>query len=69
LAIRLRFRNTVGKDVHPHELRHWFATFKINVEKQDLKAVSLYLGHADIATSLRFYVDTSLDVKKAGIKI
>lgn len=59
----------IGKHVHPHMFRHWFASHKLSVEKQDLKAVSLYLGHSDASITLNFYVDTTLDVEKSKIKI
>jgi site-specific recombinase XerD len=62
------FRQKINKDVHPHLLRHFFATYKINVEKQDIKAVSKFLGHSDIAITLNFYVDTALDVNSSKIK-
>lgn len=55
--------------VHPHLLRHFFATHKIHVEKQDIKAVSKFLGHSDVAITLNSYVDTALDVNQAKIKI
>lgn len=63
------FWDRVEKDVHPHMLRHFFATYKINVEKQDIKAVSKFLGHSDVSITLNAYVDTALDVKSAKIKI
>jgi integrase/recombinase XerD len=63
------FYNKIEKDVHPHMLRHFFATHKINVEKQDIKAVSKFLGHSDVSITLNAYVDTALDVKSSKIKI
>lgn len=63
------FDKKIGKRVHPHMLRHFFATYKINVEKQDIKAVSKFLGHSDVSTTLNAYVDTALDVKSSKIKI
>lgn len=60
---------TIGKRVHPHLLRHFYATHKINTEKQDIKAVSKFLGHSSVSTTLNAYVDTSLDVKNCKIKI
>jgi len=68
-AIRERFYDTTGKHVNVHMLRHWFITHKLSVEKMDIKAVSLYVGHSDVAITLNMYHDTSLDVKQAGIKI
>jgi len=67
--IRGFFWEKIEKDVHPHLLRHAFATHKISVEKQDIKAVSLYLGHSDVSITLSAYCDTALDVKNSKIKI
>lgn len=60
---------TIGKRVHPHLLRHFYATHKINTEKQDIKAVSRYLGHQSVQTTLSSYCDTALDEKSSKIKI
>jgi len=63
------FQEKVGKDVHPHLLRHFFISYKISIEKQDIKAVSRYCGHADTSTTLNMYVDTELNVEDAKLKI
>jgi len=57
------------KDVHPHTLRHFYATYQINVKKRDIKAVSLALGHSEVGITLQNYVDTSLSVNESKIKI
>lgn len=62
------FQKRIEKHVHPHMLRHFFITHKISVEGQDIKAVSRYAGHSEVATTL-LYVDTALDVKNSKIKI
>ena len=67
--IRERFQKATGKDIHPHSLRHWFITYKIFDEKQDIKAVSLYVGHFSSSFTLDKYVDTALSAKDAKIKI
>ena len=67
--INRRFKDTCGIDVHPHTLRHFFITYKISIEKQDIYAVSRYVGHADVSTTLSMYVDTSLEIKDSGIDI
>jgi len=70
LAIKRRFEETTGKEgIHPHSLRHFFATYKISVEKQDIKAVSLFLGHSDVSITLGMYVDTCLTPETAKIDI
>lgn len=67
--IREFFWRKIKKKCHPHLLRHFYATYKINTQKMDIKAVSLYLGHSSISTTLSAYVDTSLDINNAKIKI
>jgi site-specific recombinase XerD len=67
--IRAFFFRRIGKKVTPHTLRHFYATYKINKEKHDIKAVSRYLGHSDVSTTLNSYVDTALDIKDSKIKI
>jgi site-specific recombinase XerD len=67
--IHNKFKEKIGVDVHPHTLRHAFITHKISVEKQDIRAVSRYVGHQDVSITLNMYVDKSLDVKTSKIKI
>lgn len=59
----------LGRKIHPHMFRHFWGTYQINVKKMDIKAVSLYMGHSNISTTLDFYVDTALEAKDAIIKI
>ena len=42
------------KNLHPHTLRHSWATS--NLDRLGIYKVSHYLGHADIATTARFYL-------------
>ncbi len=65
--IKQTFRAYTDKDVHPHSLRHFFATHKIKIEKQDIKAVSKYLGHSRTAITLDMYVDTALSAENSMI--
>lgn len=44
------------KEVHPHTLRHSCAMNLLHIQKLSPKAVSAYLGHADVATTLNFYI-------------
>ena len=50
-----------------HALRHFFATEKIAVEKKDIKAVSKYLGHSSIKTTLDRYVLNALKPEECQI--
>ena len=67
--IKKEFMRCTGKDIHPHSLRHFFATHKINQEKQDIKAVSKYLGHSGTSITLDMYVDTALSAEQSMIRI
>jgi site-specific recombinase XerD len=67
--IHVFFKKTIDRDVHPHTLRHAYITHKIVVEKKDIKSVSRFAGHADVATTLNMYVDTSLDIKDSKVII
>lgn len=57
--IRNAFLKVLGLDVHPHELRHYFATQKVR-EGKDIKAISKWLGHESVQITLDYYVDTRL---------
>jgi integrase/recombinase XerC len=50
-----------------HSLRHFFATQKIVHEKKDFKAVSQYLGHKSIKTTLDIYSHSQLTAEETQI--
>ena len=51
------------RQVHPHTLRHSFATEMLVKEKKSLKAVSKYLGHSSTAITSDFYIHDELSIK------
>lgn len=62
-----RLVNRIGKkatgrdDIHPHTLRHSFATNNLKAGKS-LKAISNYLGHASTAITADFYIHDQLTI-------
>jgi integrase/recombinase XerD len=53
---RMSRRAGLKKIVHPHTLRHSCAMYLIKVRNLNPKAVSEYLGHSDVAITLKSYV-------------
>ena len=53
---RMSRRAGLTKIVHPHTLRHSCAMHLVKVRKLNIKAVSEYLGHSDVAITLKSYV-------------
>ena len=64
-----RIVNTAGlkaigtRQVHPHTLRHSFATELLIKDNKSLKAVSKYLGHSSTAITSDFYIHDELSIK------
>ncbi|MBU3967962.1 MAG: site-specific integrase, partial [Euryarchaeota archaeon] len=46
----------IESDLSPHSLRHTVGT-RLLKEFKNAKLVQRYLGHSDVATTLRYYVD------------
>jgi integrase/recombinase XerD len=72
INIYKRIKNVFGryanrKNVKCHDLRHFFATEKIVNEKKDYKAVSIYLGHSSVSTTLSIYTQSSLKPEETQI--
>ena len=63
-----KFGEKYGIDIHPHLLRHSFASVAIT-SGADIASVSEVLGHADKATTLRMYTHADEESKRraAGI--
>ncbi len=45
----------LGMDHKLHDLRHSFGTIQICCNKIDVKTVSLWMGHSNIETTLKYY--------------
>ena len=60
-------KRALGRMVGAHALRHSFATATI-ARTGKVQAVSEYLGHADPATTLRYYTHQSLTDADLGVK-
>jgi integrase/recombinase XerD len=63
------FKRKTGLHVHPHMMRHFFATYKIKEEGADVKSVSKFLGHSSTSITMDMYVDTALSEEEAGIDL
>jgi integrase len=59
-------KRALGRMVSAHALRHSFATATI-AKTGKVQAVSEYLGHADPATTLRYYTHESLTDSDLGV--
>lgn len=57
---------TQGRPPTFHDLRHTFATIAVS-SGIDIKTVSVLLGHADPAMTLRVYADSLEDSKRSGM--
>jgi site-specific recombinase XerD len=64
-----KFEERLDKHVRPHLIRHMYVTHKIAVEKLDIKAVSLAVGHSSATTTMDMYNESRLTVNQSQIKI
>jgi len=51
----------IESNLSPHALRHTVGT-RLLKEFKNAKLVQRYLGHSDVATTLRYYVDVALPI-------
>lgn len=58
-----KFGQRYGIDIHPHKLRHSFASVAIT-NGADIASVSEVLGHADKTTTLRLYTHANEESKR-----
>ena len=53
----------VGIPLHPHMLRHTFATLAVKSGRKSIKAISNYLGHASTAITQDVYIHDNFSAK------
>ncbi len=58
----------IGRKISAHTLRHTWATYTIRKYPDKIQAISLYMGHSDIATTLKMYNHSELNTdEKLGM--
>ena len=60
-------RRVLGRKISAHSLRHSFATLTIR-DGASVKAVSEYLGHANVALTLSMHVHESLQKRQRVVR-
>lgn len=63
-----KFGDRYGVEIHPHKLRHSFASVAIT-NGADIASVSEVLGHADKSTTLRMYTHANEESKRRAASI
>jgi len=63
-----KFGEKYGIDIHPHKLRHTFASLAIT-NGADIASVSEVLGHMDKSTTLKMYTHADEDSKRRAANI
>ena len=60
----MQLRQQCDKDIHPHTLRHSFAT-EFYKRTKDLETLRMILGHSDISTTQIYITLANLEVEEA----
>ena len=63
-----KFGQKYGIEIHPHMLRHSFASVAIT-NGADIASVSEVLGHADKSTTLKMYTHADEESKRRAANI
>lgn len=64
--VKRQFAKLAFKQVSPHDLRHLYSTLQIRAGI-DMKALSLYLGHSSVSTTLNLYVHTQISPDQSEV--
>ncbi|MCF7949838.1 MAG: tyrosine-type recombinase/integrase [Spirochaetia bacterium] len=62
------FTKLTGRETHPHELRHFYATQQYQ-NGLDLKGLSQQLGHSSTAITANYYIHSAPEPCKAALAI
>jgi site-specific recombinase XerD len=62
------FTKLTGRETHPHELRHFYATQQYQ-NGLDLKGLSQQLGHSSTAITAKYYIHSAPEPCKAALAI
>jgi integrase len=61
MAITRAGRNILHREISSHTLRHTFATEYLRLHPEQLKGLSIYLGHSSPATTIALYVHNEVE--------
>lgn len=61
---RMASYTNISKKVHPHMLRHTFATTALKVQKTDIHMLSQLMGHKDATTTYNLYIHETQSLRQ-----